>query len=388
MVLSVRPAGGSTSVRPAGPLVVSRAPPLRDAGDAAADLSLSSLARVAAGAGSGPAELESLVQQALREARADLTRAIASLAEPVRALARITTPELVRGASLLRTRVLCAVLAPAHETSNLPLGDRPAGLASLMRSTRYASYARSQPPPPALADSSFRSFVLLTHADRTLLSLLYVSAQADGRDMRAVDEVARALVVLRQREQLASTPSRAGQASGLSPPAPVHPDEQELPAYRSLLPGPVAEHDSSHAVQSPWLTQLESQPPRSMSNVPGLAARAADSYRSLMPPAWPTTGTLPEPREADAALDVREDGALAPVARVATLDVAEAMGLGALVGALARKWQLAKRRTRKRGRTTDLSARGTDESGDRTEPRQLRWYRLAKRRGARRRAGA
>ncbi|MDB4973488.1 MAG: hypothetical protein JWN48_1829 [Myxococcaceae bacterium] len=338
-------------------------------------------------------ESETFTQQGVREARAELARALAAFAGPERTFGQPGDGELARGSALLRTRVLRGAFSAAREASRAQASELSDGLAGLVRSGRYAYYSKAPPAMPTPADAPWRPFVLLSRTDRTLLSVLYASARSEGHDLHAVDDVARALLVLRQREQATRAPEAEAQSSAatrLALPAPIVP--RELTSHSSLAPSADSSSEIDASSESSDLARSESYAPRSYGSVTQLAARASSSYRSLLPPAGhgSSTSLLPvaAPEQALAAQEHAPSLRPEAVAGARPFNVAEALGLGSLVSSLNGKSQVARRKLHKRKRRAGQrpDARVDDREVERDAPPRPRWYELSRQRRLLRRA--
>jgi hypothetical protein len=355
-------------------------------------VSLSDLARAT---GAMPGALEGATASGgLAAERAEMARALASLSEPARSLTSFTGAELSRGTALLRARVLRGAFSSARDLRRAQMNDLSAELGRLARSEGSASSLGFESAPAEQGDPSWRAFLLLTRSDRTLLSLLYVSAQTQGGDLSVVDDVARALLVLRQREQAGSGPGAQRAASSPMLAAPRVPAVSEPPAGRASEPPASAEHDGERTSQAPWRSSSDSFMSRSFGA--GLAARAVSSYRSLLPPAPKTMPSVP-PSAANDALPVatttsqssaQEAAASAALAR--PFSAAQALGVGSLIDSLTRNLQTTRRQRPKRPTRAERGTRSelAEQDPERDAHRRARWHELFRRRRAQRAARA
>lgn len=207
---------------------------------------------------------------ARRTARVSLAQAVASLALPRDELEGVARDSATLGRSLLRQRLLQFAASP-ELSAEKPAADLP-----------LAERAEKTP-------RRWSMFVLLTRNDRTLLSTLYASARVRGGDLRAVDDVARALIGLRESE-------RAEAQQPLDSPEPVGVIMPELSRQldvaprsllRSIAPASFEQAMDELAEQSvrpePAADPFASWMPRSFGSATQIAAKLVGSYGSLVP---------------------------------------------------------------------------------------------------------
>jgi hypothetical protein len=261
---------------------------------------------VALSAAPGDATLEPTASFVRREARAALARAIEALALPHAELPRTLDAGVALGAALVRRR--------------LP--------ALLARADAHGSAA----PPPSAPDQ-----LSLGREDRGLLGMLYAAAYARGRDLTAVDEVARALVRLRALERADSQaraeavaqaePTNAARDPGTATGGVAAGDPQAEPQPRAAHPTP---HALDEELPAPLAHGFGSATQR--------AARASGTYRSLTPPSLTAPSLALHGAPAGAAeaaattpASTRAPRAFALLTPARPLDLAGALGLSALV---------------------------------------------------------
>ena len=203
---------------------------------------------------------------ARRAARIKLAQAVASLALPTAELEHLEKASTELGRSLLRQRLLQFVESPEHALVERPSAER----ADTMR-------------------RPWSLLVLLTRNDRALLGTLYASASARGGDLRAIDDVARALIVLRESER-----AEAEQPLGRPEPVGVTVPEQnrrlDVPPralLRSVAPMSFEQAVEELAEQTippePGPDPFASWMPRSFGSATQIAAKLVGSYGSLVP---------------------------------------------------------------------------------------------------------
>jgi hypothetical protein len=131
---------------------------------------------------------------------------------------------------------------------------------------------------------------LLTRNDRALLGALYASARARGADLGAVDDVARALIGLRESERTEAE-QPVGKASALSTILPEPAVRPEVLARASSPSGAPAglEQAALEPVEQAVPAEHTGDPfalaiPRSFGSATQMAAKLAGSYASLVPP--------------------------------------------------------------------------------------------------------
>lgn len=348
--------------------------------------------------------------------------------------------EGVDGKVSLGPRVARAQLAEAFARLGLNAADLPSATRETLAQGRTLLKQRiAQLDANAVSGNKGENplFALLRANDRSLLGMLYLAAAQKRSDLRAVDDVARALIELRTAERAArsgtaSLPSLIPVASGESqapkaqtgaptadpanasarprPPSGTYTRASMIP---SALPVPLASDAALEAepglVLAAELANSDSlMPPaaRSFGSTSQLAARAAGSYRSLAPPppAQPDATALPSaPGLAALAASLAPEHALSTTtsAQQASslarpLDLSQALGLGALIEHARARKKLPKRLKLPaldrsvHGVSAPRAAPPEAEADDplltttRRERRRVRWQLLIQRRKRRR----
>ncbi|MDB4989945.1 MAG: hypothetical protein JWN04_5123, partial [Myxococcaceae bacterium] len=281
-------------------------------------------------------------------------------------------------------------LTSPRELRRSPMNDLSEGLGGLAPTQGYASSLRSESNVPEQTESSWSAFVLLTRSDRTVLSLLYVSAQAEGADLQRVDDVARALLALRRREQALRTPEAERNTSFIRLAAPRLPGELGASApHAASEPSSNAEREAEPGSQAPWSASSESFTSLSFGNAAGFAARALSSYRSLLPPAT-SSPSLPPPAAGEGAVALGAppaDPSVSSATLARSFSAAQALGVSSLIDSLTRNLQTTRRGPRKASpRARDGRASTPEQDADREARRRARWHALFSLRRAQRRA--